>query len=79
MARVHEENGITTVSFSWQERLDGYYNIAAAGGSTCSESIGGEWFDWVRSEYGRYIDVDVEEIPKKDFDKFEKYLAEEGY
>ena len=77
MPVIHKDGEVDVVSFTWRERLDGYYNIAAAGGSTCSESIGGEWFDWARKEYGRYIDIDVEDIPPKAWAKFEKYLAEE--
>lgn len=78
MARTwRNEEGMEFVSFTWQERLDAYYNIAAAGGSRCSESIGGEWFDWARREYGRYVEIDVESIPDDEFEEFEAYLAEE--
>lgn len=65
------------ISVPWQDRLDGYYHISAAGGSTCSESIGGEWLDWVRKEYGRYAELELESIPKKEWLKFEEYLAED--
>lgn len=77
MATVRQEGDLKVVSFTWEERLDGYYNIAGAGGSTCSEEIGGEWFDWARKEYGRYVDFDVEQIPAEEMEAFENFLAEE--
>lgn len=65
-----------TVYIKWQDRLEAYYNIAAAGGSNDPEAVGGEWFDWARREYGRYTNLELESIPDKAYKKFVKYCEE---
>lgn len=65
------------VSFTAKEQLEDLYNIASASGSNNPEAVSGEWFDWIRSKYGRYINIELEGISDKDYKKFSDYCTEQ--
>jgi len=77
MPKNYVENNVGMVWFSAEERLDGYYNIAAASGLSCSESVISEWWDWAHREYGHHGKIEVEGISVESMVEFENYLTEE--
>ncbi|UZT29503.1 hypothetical protein [Pseudomonas phage vB_PseudoP-SA22] len=63
-----------TVYVPWRYHLESLYNMAAAGGATDPEAVKGEFLDWVRAEYGRYVTIELEGIPEDREDAFDEYV-----
>ncbi|ATW62378.1 hypothetical protein Delta_p62 [Pseudomonas phage Delta] len=63
-----------TAYVPWRYHLSSLYNIAGAGGATDPEAVKGEFLDYLRAEYGRYVTVELEGIPEDKEDSFDAYV-----
>ncbi|UCW44331.1 hypothetical protein [Pseudomonas phage PPAY] len=63
-----------TIYVPWRYHLSSLYNIAGAGGATDPEAVKGEFLDYLRAEYGRYVTIELEGIPEGKEDSFDAYV-----
>ena len=61
------------IVITWQERLEDLYYIADATGSAHEVCEDEWWADWRPGKAGKFDDVEVEPIPKREYVKFMKY------
>lgn len=67
---------MSTLTISWEDRLDNYYVIAESHGldsEGCEEIWFNYWLPDIKNKYGKYDNLYLEPIPDEDMEAFEEF------